>query len=397
MYEWSANLEDNKDNKKSLGRLGRVVQGLVELHSGDKQGKFYIGKNRADHRHHALDAIVLACTQRSYLQKIATLMGEGHSLKELKEKNLFPLPWRNFRADVRAALYETLIVHPQPKQNVVTFSRKYIKKDNKKYLAQGVTAKGALHEESYYGCYKNKKTGDEEYRKRKPLESITTLKQVQKIVDEGVRRQVILRLQEIGIDTSNPETDFSKVKNVFFEFDEQGRKIPKVFMPNKKGKPVPVKKVRIAENLSTPIRMPGNVNRWVKPGKNYGVAIYQDKQGKYHECVVTFWEAVKRQKENSKVFPDVEGYRLVLTLQQNELFLLGLPPDKVEWNNPSQLSAHLYRVQKLSSGDYYFRLHKAATVDIPYEAICIKSLEKFFAEQHPIKVTLDVLGNITPV
>ncbi|WP_250631356.1 type II CRISPR RNA-guided endonuclease Cas9 [Rhodoflexus caldus] len=399
MYEWSTNAEINKSNREALKKQGRVVQGLVQLHPAGRQGQLLAGKNRADHRHHALDAITLACMQKSHLQKIATLIGEGRKFKEIKEKNLFPLPWRTFRADVRAALCELLTVHPQPQQKVVADNKKHIEKNGKKYLAQGMTAKGALHEESYYGFHKNKKTGEGEYRKRKPLESITTMKQVHKIVDEGVRQQVIRRLQEIGIDTNNPKTDFSKAKNVFFESDAEGRKIPKVFMPNKNGEPVPVKKVRVAENLGTAVPLPGKVNRWVKPGGNYGVAIYRDAQGKYHERVVTFWEAVERQKQQIDVFPTVnsQGHHLILTLQKNELFLLGLHPDEIEWNNPSLLSAHLYRVQKLTAGDYYFRLHKAATVDIVHEGKYIKSLNSFFTEQHPIKVRLDALGNIVRV
>jgi CRISPR/Cas system Type II protein with McrA/HNH and RuvC-like nuclease domain len=387
----------NKKAVETLEKKGRVVQGIAytEPDENEPRRKFAFGKDRSDHRHHALDAIVLACTKQSYLQKIATLIGQGTPFHAIRQQNLFPLPWHNFRADVRAALFEILIVHPLPKTKVVTFNKKRIEKNGKKYLAQGMAARGKLHNESYYGYYENKKTGEGKYHKRKPLDELKNMEQVQEIVDEVVRQQVIRRVAEMGLDVNNPKTKLEK--GIFFELDAAGRRVPKVFMPNKNGDPIPVKKVRVAKNLSTARKLPGNVNRWVEPGGNYGIGLYRDQDGRYHEEVVTFWEAVQEQKIGSEPFPKQlpGGLTLVQTLQINDLFLLDLHPDEVEWNNSAQLSAHLYRVQKLSAKDYFFRQHKAATIYVPYEEINLRSPKAFF-KKHPIKVRLDELGNIHP-
>jgi CRISPR-associated endonuclease Csn1 len=214
---WSQDYKENKKSQEELQKIGRVAFGLADLHPSGQSGKVLVGKNRTDHRHHALDALVLACTQLRHLQKIATLLGQGTKFADLKkDKKLFPLPWPNFRGDVKATLTDLLVVHPGPKPPL-TQNQKWVNvrvkgQKMERKLASGLAVRGPLHEESYFGRYVDKTTKAEEYRKRKPLASLETMKQVNKIVDEGVRAQVLARLKEAGVDIENPKTDFSKLR-----------------------------------------------------------------------------------------------------------------------------------------------------------------------------------------
>jgi len=53
--------------------------------------------------------------------------------------------------------------------------------------------------------------------------------------------------------------------------------------------------------------------------------------------------------------------------------------------SPEKLSPYLYRVQKISSGDYFFRHHLASTLDNPDQEFRIRSF-KAWQELKPVKV-----------
>lgn len=68
-------------------------------------------KNRLDHRHHAIDAAVVAVTTRSRLQRIASAAGraEDQGLERLFED--LPQPWEGFREELRDVLQQTTVSH----------------------------------------------------------------------------------------------------------------------------------------------------------------------------------------------------------------------------------------------------------------------------------------------
>ena len=77
------------------------------------------------------------------------------------------------------------------------------------------------------------------------------------------------------------------------------------------------------------------------------------------------------------------------------MFILGLSDEKFTNNKDDNkiLSKHLYRVQKISSLFYVFRHHLASTINNKNEEISIQSF-KFWEEINPIKVEINLLGNI---
>ena len=74
-------------------------------------------KNRGDHRHHAVDAAVIAATDRSLVQRIAdaTEKGEKKGMDAKDVVNIVarkvPAPWKGFRGDLETALKSIIVSH----------------------------------------------------------------------------------------------------------------------------------------------------------------------------------------------------------------------------------------------------------------------------------------------
>ena len=141
-------------------------------------------KNRDDHRHHAVDAIVIGMTNRSLLQKVAT---EARKLEENQQSSrhslgkLFPSvdgrksaidPWEGFRAGVADIVRDIVVSH----------------KVRRKKLRPGTTD-GQLHNDTAYGIVGKAEKGNAyEVVTRKPVPAFKTLKDVEQIRDARLRR-----------------------------------------------------------------------------------------------------------------------------------------------------------------------------------------------------------------
>jgi CRISPR-associated endonuclease Csn1 len=370
-------------------------------------------KTREDHRHHAVDALVMACTKTAYVQELSkwNRYNRNYDLKE------FPLPWESFRKDAENAVEKILISHKKA-SNDITIRTHTTEKNGEKHKNIGVAARGQLHKETVFG--KRNFNGEEAFHVRKPIDSLTTLKQVEKVVDETTRKIILKRIQirllELNDEVFN-STDIRKDKEiqkeienyhkgiipskVFFSVDENGVKHPQIFLPNKSGQPVPILKVRIKENFSGAEKLKDNINQWVNPRNNHHVLIYKDEKGNLKEEVVTFWTVVERKRTNQSVYQlPSDGTEIVTSLHINDMFLLGLKEEAINWENPDYevLKEHLFRVQKFTSGDYYFRISKTSSIQNLEEKQQINSfgLGKNGWETHnPIKVKISVSGKIT--
>ena len=198
---------------------------------------------------------------------------------------------------------------------------------------------------------------------------------------------------------------------------------------------IPIKTIRRKTNLSAiePVKKDteGNAIGFVKPGNNHHIAIYIDEKGKRREHLCSFWHAVERKKyllpviikkpkevwdkilNNKENYPEnflekLPNDRWIYeeSLQQNEMFILGLTKDKFEdainKNNKPLLSKNLFRVQKMASSDYWFRHHLETELIDSNEAKLAKRFFRFksigaFIKENPIKVNIDRLGNISMV
>ncbi len=392
-----------------------LVEGNVWVDKYSGEIKFDPKKNREDHRHHAIDALVIALTKESYLQRLSSY----NASKENKKRNTafendfldFPEPWNGFYTDAQKVINSILISHKQNK-NILTKIRKKVTKNDKTFVSEGMAVRGQLHKEFVYG-YRNPPVGNEGYHIRKSVESLITEKQINKIVDVKIK-EIIIKARRAEIPMYKEiESLIKQLKNPkFSDLEENNLKerivqiknnIKSLYtLPNKNGEPIPIKKVRVAEEMGKAQKLKPKINQYVNPRNNHHIVIYKDSEGQLNDNVVNFWNVVERVKQKDEIYklPNiVDGEpvpkELVLTFQENDMFILGISNDEFNDNitNYAFLSNYLYRVQKISDGDYSFRHHLASTVTNKKEEIRITSMKKY-QEVNPIKVDVSILGKI---
>jgi len=322
-------------------------------------GKDEAVKTRDDHRHHAVDAVVIALTSKKHVNNLRRKYDFGREER-------FPAPWEDagvpkeaFRQIVRASI-EAINVSHRPTRKL----------------------QGRFNEETNYGAVDVEKG---EYVYRVPLKGITASKAAD-IVDPIVRQLVCQRLEEHGVEAGKaaPAVVFS---------DENP-----LYMPGDKGPRIETVRIRVKGSNMVPIvDETGKPYRYVKPGSNHHIAIFErtDDKGKLRRCkeVVTRFEAARRKLAGEPIVrrkhPEHPEAKFLMWLCKDDMVLMDEPDG----------SKKLYHVQELSDKkseegvDITFRLHSAA-IDSTETMRRVTSLspEKFRAE----KVTVDLLGRIHP-
>ncbi|WJY21525.1 type II CRISPR RNA-guided endonuclease Cas9 [Fontisubflavum oceani] len=100
-------------------------------------------KNRTDHRHHAIDAAVIAATDRGLINRISKAAGreesDGKSAEDIARDT--PEPWEHFRSDIRTQLGKITVSHRADHGRIDPQARK-----------QGRdSTTGRLHNDTAYG------------------------------------------------------------------------------------------------------------------------------------------------------------------------------------------------------------------------------------------------------
>lgn len=404
----------------------RQVEGLTEFvdfeHAGQKHTEERI-KNwskRIDHRHHAIDALTVALTQQGYIQRLNTLEASHDFMeKQVKEagtkyneKKSILEKWINeqphFSVEEVTNAVDGILVSFRAGKRVTTPARRAIYKGGKRVIAQrGIEVpRGALTEETIYG-----KLGDK-FTVKYSLDHPSM--KPENIVDPTIRALVQKRVAERGKDA---------FKDPLYSAEGMEIKSVRCYTSLSENGVVPVK----YDEAGRPIG-------YAKKGNNHHIAIYQDKDGQYQEMVVSFWDAVERKRYGvpvvitnphevwdillNKDLPQEflaklpnDNWQFVLSMQENEMFVLGLEDDEfneaIERQDYAALNKHLYRVQKISHREYTFRYHTETKVDDKYEgmengrttsislgaSIPFKSISALLAK-FPHKVKVDLLGHI---
>lgn len=307
----------------------------------------------------------------------------------------FPIPYKEFKQQVEYHLSRILVSHLKANRIYV---RRKIHNPVLEEKNLGVAVRGKLHKETVYSYRRAPTESSYSFHIRKPIESFLTETQVHKIVDPVIKKIVLDRITAVGGFQNGrvPPT-------IFMETNAEGFRIPKLFVPNKKGgDPVPISSVRIKETFNGAVKLKANENMYVNPRNNHHILIYKS-GAEIKEDIVTLWEAVRRKAAKEPLYQlTVAKAEALTTLHSNDLFLLGIQDldENIEKESRSFLSKHLYRVQKLSSMYYEFRL--AYHQDISYfqtpEFIRITNFgdkKTGWKTLNPIKVNVSYAGNIT--
>lgn len=182
---------------KSLFKHVYTVKGIATSDFRKIWGiqKVYSQKERVNHVHHCIDAIVIACIGLDEYNKLGAYYHdeENHEWYGMS-KAYFKKPWSTFVEDVEKVQDEIMVYHYTP-DNMPKQGRRRILIDGKKVLAKGDAARGSLHNDTYYGAIES--DGVVKYVKRINLASMKE-NDVKNIVDDTVRGIIEAAINEKG-------------------------------------------------------------------------------------------------------------------------------------------------------------------------------------------------------
>ena len=319
-------------------------------------------KSRENHTHHCIDAYTIACIGPSEYAALAEYYRSDEEFKygRRREKPQFEKPWPTFTEDLLKLQEELLIVH-QTTDKLGKRDRRKVKTPRGKFLTGGDSARGRLHQETYYGAINY--DGNIKYVVRKPLDSLTE-KDLDKIVDETVK----------GIVKGTVEA-----KGSLKEALADG-----IYMNKEKG--ILIKRVRIFSDVSEPINLKQLRDVSTKEYKrhihlrkdeNYLFAIYEGidkKKNKkqtetatvdYLDAAKFYKDSKRRDKANSLVGDYSKKNKLPLKciLKKRQMVLFyEHSPEEIRFKDKKDLSRRLYIVTSIAKdGRVKFLHHQAAT------------------------------------
>lgn len=316
------------------------------------------GKPRTDHRHHAVDALVIALTSNSAVQNLslAAAADDRGRTGRITSRTL-ESPWPGFVDSVRPAILQIRVSHRTEHR-----------------------LNGALHEETFYQY--NRAAGSKpELHVRKQVHRLT-VKQIEgdSIVDPAVRAAVQAKLAELG-DPAKMEGNWP-------------------VLVTRNGQSVPIRRVRIRTSDKVQPIGQGPSQRYVVSADNHHIAIFSGRTPRGRDCwvgkVVNRMDAIERKRMGAPVvqrkLPETPDFDFVFSLMGGDL---------VEMNdNDGRSNLFVVRViSEASSGaiELCFCRHTDARMIKDMKAagswVRIRSVDQL-RERACRKVVIDPLGNI---
>jgi CRISPR-associated endonuclease Csn1 len=308
-------------------------------------------KERTNHCHHAIDAVVIASTSRSLYQQAA------NQIKQNKLK--IPEPYADIRTELEEKLKHVIVSHtPQRKLS------------------------GGLHEETGAGYVA--KHGGLVYRKT--LNPEFTLKNAMSIIDEQVKNIVLEHIE-----------NHKNSKEAFNEENLKTLKLGKNLIKRVRvlQKKIKTTKKQTAEDVLQQTKFgvkdkSGKIFKYMSYGNNHHVEIIQNiKTGKIRAEFVTMMEASSRVKGiNIPKQPIVktdygDEWKFLMALHINDTV-------SIEKENGERF---FYRVQKLGGGyDITLRLNIASTINDKDQ--CLPLMAKGVIESNLIVHKINAIGSL---
>ena len=318
-------------------------------------------KMRDDHRHHAIDAVVIAMTSRSILQKVSSAAGKAEEqdigklfVKDESGRSVID-PWDGFRDEVAEKVRNIIVSHKT--------KRKTIGK------ASGTTT-GGLHRETALGIIDGPdKDGYYQVVTTKDVSKFDSRKQIEQIRDNRIR------------------------DNLLRAWDSESEKKASIAAVLDMAAGLNVKKCRYVDRKKViPINGPdGQPYKAYDGNSNWGMEIYEfpnghPKEKKWNGVVISTYDANKSEFKPGETFRPHPAAKLVMRLHINDIIELQNDGEPV-----------LYCVQKISGGSLVAtQLHEANvrkrnddTQDpLKYESFSVTKMQKKSA----IKVNISPTG-----
>ena len=448
---------------KSVFKIVHVVNGRMVAEFRKMWGlqKSDEKKSRAYHTHHAIDAVVIASMTRPLYNLLAEAWKyeEEDKKEEAKKKIEKSKPWREFTEDVLRFVDKIPVYHDfrdlLPKHSkkklrkrgiiryryvvspagwIKTLIEKgiyregedyfIVEKDGKKFyklpvFAEGDTARGVLHRETFYGAIARKdkngkivrnSNGDVEvdYVVRKPIDGLKK-EDIEKIVDPVVRKIVRKDFET----KKNLEEKIKKLKKELRNTTEEKEislkselaalekeKETLFRLPTKKGGFVPIKKVRIKTRVTNPLpdfkqhrdlsAKPWKRNYYVVNEQNYALAFYEgvDANGNLKreyeiipniEAAKYFRRSQSEYRKQHSLFPETKKglpLKYILKKGMSVLFYKDSPAELKELPK-EELVKRLYVITQLGNQTYFIPHNLAGKMtDIKKDRIYAPNLEE---------------------
>ena len=412
-------------------------------------------KDRSDHRHHLLDAIIIGMCSRSIIQRLSTLNQlrekQGISLYDEKgeltrERIDLPIPYN----EIKEALQSILVYH-KAEQRLITakqnriHKKKQSKNDSSVIKQRTIAPRGSLVGDNFYGKLKNPQhqgfTKDAVFVKRVAIngENFKDKKSLEKVYDKNIKKILELRLDKYGGKGEKAFSDEALQTDPLFIYST-------INYPNglpnnptsKNGNTLPIiKKIRVAnKNSRNLIQLVAkdeekkivNENRYSEADGNYVMALYEsrelDKKGKVKIKrdfeIVSFFKAVERRRKGEKLFPDEkeqkDGTFLPLMkacpyLKAGDFVIMYENEEsEIDWDVKEDLMKRLYFIAELNK---QVNVDKTTGKENEFGVIKLnkhnsqKTKSNSYITEGPfikilhtglkaIKIKIDPLGNIKP-
>ena len=390
-------------------------------------------KKRIDHRHHAMDALVIACATREHIN----YMNNQHALDKSKDKKekqqsridlrtilcekknnnwQFKKPWNTFTQEAKEAL-EHIVVSFKQNLRVINKATNYYEKWEEKngvLVKKKVKQEGTnwairkpLHKETVSGkIVLDRKIGKDKIltATRKAVDITFTEKIISSITDTGIQKILLNYLKYKG----SPEVAFSAEG-----LEELNKNITQY---NDGKKHQPIYKVRIFEEGSKfPLGETGaKATKYVEAAKgtNLFFGVYQGKE-KHTYATIPLNEVIERQKQGLPSVPErnEKGEPLLFSLSPNDLVyvpMVGEATETIDFSNLSkEQKERIYKTVSFTGNECHFVKSTIASLIKSYDAKSkigeLGSLNKLEVtisgdsriKEVCIKLKVDRLGNIT--
>jgi len=349
-------------------------------------------KDRSDHRHHLLDAIIIAMCSPKIIQELSTFnqLREKQGISMYDEKGELtrerincPLKYEQ----IKSAIKDVLIYHRADQKLITTKTNRIQRKKNHEgdvrvIKQKTIAPRGSLHADNYFGKLKNplKQGFDKKdvYVKRIPIEpeKFKDISALDKVVDRNVREILKRRLIKYGEKGDKAFSEEALLSDPLYLYSVV--KYPDGLPDNpssKLNKPLPIiKKIRVVNKNSRNLiqlaakdenREIVNHNRYAETDGNYVMAIYEsrekDKKGKVKVRrdfeIVSFFKAVEKRRLGLQMFSDEkmqkDGTYLPLMsncpyLKQDDFVVMyENDENEIDWKNNNDLKRRLYKISEI--------------------------------------------------
>ena len=406
---------------------------------------------RDDHRHHAIDAIVIACTKQKYIHALNNLSQINVAVKKMNLPSIDKIiEARPFTTNEIEKVIGKVFISIKKGKRLA--SKSY----NKSTGQTNLIPRGPLSEETVYGKIKLRDTLEvplnskydinwvvadkalkklvvdrlkaydfdpqvafkeplfadadktlqikkvpiwhfvDEYVVKYKVETIK-LKDLPFIVDAKVRQRLSDRLNEFG---GNEKEAFKNIESYPVFLDD--------------AKTIPIKSVRMKTGLSKVEAIhttaEGRPVDFVKPGNNFVFVLFINQAGNLSFDVLSYMEAFERKRQGIELIDSykINDENVVTIFEANQTYILNLSNEELliiyRDKNFKELTKHIYRVQKFSkkgdgSMDIWFRHQYQTKLDDSMIARDAKIYFNFrninsLIKANPKPVVVSLLGEI---